>query len=160
RLPGDRARHVDERPRWRPSALDPVDADLMAVLYLDVDDEITSAAARIRGLDDDRIAVVLPFGSRLATSRMNFKLLAHEAPSHGKPIEVIAADASARALAMTAGLTVHPSVAAFESGGALAPPGLGDAGEGPKTGVVIVPPTTVISVPTREPEPMTGAILI
>jgi len=47
----------------------------MAIYYLDVDDEITSAAARIRGSADARIAIVMPSGSRVATSRINFKLL-------------------------------------------------------------------------------------
>lgn len=133
----------------------------MAVLYLDVDDEITSAAARIRALDDDRVAVVLPFGSRLATSRINFRLLAHEATSHGKTIEVIAADASARALAMTAGLTVHPSVAAFESGGeAVAGPGASGPDEAARTGVVIVPPASVVPTDAETAEAGTQTILI
>jgi hypothetical protein len=133
----------------------------MAVLYLDVDDEITSAAARIRALDDDRVAVVLPFGSRLATSRINFRLLAHEATSHGKTIEVIAADASARALAMTAGLTVHPSVAAFESGGqAAAGPAAIGSDEAARTGVVVVPPRTVVPTDAAAAEAGTQTILI
>jgi hypothetical protein len=86
------------------------------ILYLDADDEITSAAARIRSTEADRIALVLPYGSRLATSRINFRLLAREAAERGKTIEIVAADSSARALAAAAGLTVHPSVAAFEAG--------------------------------------------
>jgi len=121
----------------------------MAVLYLDADDEITSAAARIRATEDERIAIVLPFGSRLATSRINFRLLAREAVQQGKSIEIVAADASARALATSAGLVVHPSVAAYEGGpnyigpgaSAMAPPGgvAGvDADDAP-TGVILVP---------------------
>ena len=43
------------------------------LVYLDVDDEITSAATRIRTSDGDRLALVLPYGSRLATSRINFQ---------------------------------------------------------------------------------------
>jgi hypothetical protein len=84
------------------------------LIYLDVDDEITSAAARIRSAGADRLALVLPYGSRLATSRINFRLLAREATERGKQIEIICADSSARALALAAGLKVHPSVAAFE----------------------------------------------
>lgn len=84
------------------------------LIYLDVDDEITSAAARIRSTSANRVALVLPYGSRLATSRINFRLLAREAGERGKQIEIICADASARALAAAAGLPVHPSVAAFE----------------------------------------------
>ena len=86
----------------------------LTLIYLDVDDEITSAAARIRGAGAERVALVLPYGSRLATSRINFRLLARAATERGKHIEVICADASARALALAAGLPVHASVAAFE----------------------------------------------
>ena len=96
------------------------------LIYLDVDDEITSAAARIRLAAAERVALVLPYGSRLATSRINFRLLAREAVERGKQIEVICADASARALALAAGLTVHASVAAFEGRG----PDLGASGSG------------------------------
>ena len=95
--------------REKPDATAPA-----TLIYLDVDDEITSAAARIRLAAADRVALVLPYGSRLATSRINFRLLAREAVERGKQIEVICADASARALAFAAGLPVHPSVAAFE----------------------------------------------
>ncbi|HEX4898726.1 MAG TPA: baseplate J/gp47 family protein [Candidatus Limnocylindrales bacterium] len=94
---------------------------MAAIVYLDVDDEITSAAARIRALDDERIGLVLPLGSRLATSRINFRLLAREAEARGKRIEVVTNDASARALAASAGLPTHVSVAAFEA--PPAPPG-------------------------------------
>jgi Baseplate J-like protein len=86
------------------------------VVYLDVEDEITSAAARIRRLEAARLAFVLPYGSRLATSRINFRLLAREAAARGKHLEIVAADSSARALAGSAGLVVYPSVAALESG--------------------------------------------
>ena len=122
----------------------------MAVLYLDVDDEITSAAARIRATEDERIAIVLPFGSRLATSRINFRLLAREATEHGKAIEIVAADASARALATSAGIVVHPSVAAFEGGPDYVPPA--DAGAASPGGFAPMAPdddapTSVILVP-------------
>lgn len=101
------------------------------LIYLDVDDEITSAAARIRLAAADRVALVLPYGSRLATSRINFRLLAREAVERGKRIEVICADGSARALAVAAGLPVHPSVSAFEGRGAE-PAAAGAAGpDGP-----------------------------
>jgi hypothetical protein len=84
------------------------------LLYLDADDEITSVAARIRATEADHVALVLPYGSRLSTSRINFRILAREAAERGKRIEIICADPSARALATAAGLPVHPSVAAFE----------------------------------------------
>ncbi len=87
---------------------------MAAIVYLDVDDEITSAAARLRTLEDDRIALVLPLGSRLGTSRINFRLLAREAANRKKTLEIVTGDASTRALAASAGLATHTSVAAFE----------------------------------------------
>ncbi|HET7181359.1 MAG TPA: hypothetical protein VFI15_03920, partial [Candidatus Limnocylindrales bacterium] len=74
--------------------------------------------------------------SRLATSRINFRLLAREAVERGKQIEVICADASARALALAAGLAVHPSVASFEGRGADAA-ALGQVGSGAEVGGVV-----------------------
>ena len=88
---------------------------LSHLVYLDVDDEITSAAARIRATEAEQITLVLPYGSRLATSRINFRLLAREATERGKRLAIVCADGSARALAAAAGLPVHASVAAFEA---------------------------------------------
>jgi hypothetical protein len=146
------------------------------ILYLDADDEITSAAARIRSTTEDRIALVLPYGSRLATSRINFRLLAREATERGKTIEIVAADSSARALAAAAGLPVHPSVAAFEAAVAglpipstTAPDGAPDAATAvvPALPTAVAPleryapddaPTSVIIVPrdAAEPVPVVG----
>jgi putative transcription antitermination factor YqgF len=94
------------------------------VIYLDVDDEITSAAARIRSVEESRVAVVLPYGSRVATSRINFRLLSRDALTHEKRLSIIAADAATRALAASAGLPVFASVAEYES--SLGNEGVGD----------------------------------
>ena len=85
------------------------------VLYLDVDDEITSAAARIRRAEGDRVVVVLPYGSKVATSRINFRLLARDALTHEKRLSIVAPDGATRALAASAGLPVFASVAEYES---------------------------------------------
>lgn len=85
------------------------------VLYLDIDDEITSAAARIRGVEGRRVAVVLPYGSRVATSRINFRLLARDALTHEKSLSIISGDAGTRALAASAGLPVFASVGEYEA---------------------------------------------
>jgi Baseplate J-like protein len=85
------------------------------ILYLDVDDEITSAAARIRRTEGSRVAVVLPYGSRVATSRINFRLLARDALTHEKRLSIVAPDGATRALAASAGLPVFASVAEYES---------------------------------------------
>ncbi len=85
------------------------------VIYLDIDDEITSAAARIRAVDGRRAAIVLPLGSRVATSRINFRLLSRDALTHEKGLSIIAGDAATRALAASAGLPVFSSVGEYEA---------------------------------------------
>src|SRR5512141_286791 len=88
---------------------------MATIVYLDVEDEITSAATRIRGAAETRVALVLPFGSRVATSRINFRLLAREAMVNGRRLDIIAPDASARALAASAGLPVFASIGEYET---------------------------------------------
>jgi hypothetical protein len=88
---------------------------MATIVYLDVEDEITSAATRIRTADGTRVGLVLPYGSRVATSRINFRLLAREAQANGRRLDIVAPDASARALAASAGLPVFGSVGEYES---------------------------------------------
>src|SRR5687767_10576304 len=88
---------------------------MAAIVYLDVDDEITSAAARIRAPGDPRVLLVVPFGSRLATSRINFRLLAREANLRGRALSIVAGDSSSRALAASAGLPVFSTVGEYEA---------------------------------------------
>jgi hypothetical protein len=89
-------------------------------VYLDVDDEITSAAARIRSSETTKVALVVPYGSRISTSRMNFRLLSREAVVNNRRLSIVAADAATRALAASAGLPVFATVAEYEA--ALAGP--------------------------------------
>ncbi len=88
---------------------------MATIVYLDVEDEITTAAARIRTANAPRVGMVIPFGSRVATSRINFRLLAREAQHANRRLDVVAPDASARALAASAGLPVFASVAEYEA---------------------------------------------
>lgn len=90
---------------------------MATILYLDVDDEITTAATRMRGAADKAVAIVLPPGSRLATSRINFRLLAREGLERNRVLSIVAADPAARAIAASAGLPVYASVAEFEAAG-------------------------------------------
>ena len=116
-------------------------------VYLDVDDEITSAAARIRGSEATKVALVVPYGSRIATSRMNFRLLAREAVVNNRRLSIVATDAATRALAASAGLPVFASVAEWEA--AIAPPGAASS-EAMESSV---PPTEVArseATPARE----------
>ncbi|HLY14133.1 MAG TPA: baseplate J/gp47 family protein [Candidatus Limnocylindrales bacterium] len=100
------------------------------VFYLDVDDEITSAAARIRASKDPRVGLVVPPGSRIATSRINFRLLAREALERNRALSIVSSDPAARALAASAGLPAFATVADFEAdqgSTVVAPAGAGAA---------------------------------
>ncbi len=97
----------------------------MTIVYLDIDDEITSAVGRIRASEGALVALVLPAGSRLGTSRMNFRLLAREAQLHARQLAIICPEASTRALAASAGLPAYGSVRDYEV--ALEAPGGGGA---------------------------------
>ena len=85
------------------------------IVYLDVDDEITSAAQRIRSAAGTKVALVVPYGSRIATSRMNFRLLSREAVMNNRRLSIVSGDAAARSLAASAGLPVFASVPEYET---------------------------------------------
>jgi hypothetical protein len=87
----------------------------MTVCYLDADDEITTAVARLRGAEDPSVLLVLPPGSRIGTSRINFRLLAAEAQARGRELAVATPDRGVRSLAATAGIAAYPSVAEYEA---------------------------------------------
>ncbi len=84
------------------------------VIYLDVDDEITSAVTRIRQAPVGGVVIVVPFGSRLASSRINFRLLAREATVLRRDLTIVTPDAGTRALAASAGLVTHATVLEWE----------------------------------------------
>ena len=98
----------------------------MAIYYLDVDDEVTSAAARIRDSSDNRIALVLSGGARVATSRINFRLLALEARHRNKRLAIITGDTSVQSVARSAELPVFASVGEYERAETARARGLAD----------------------------------
>src|SRR5215213_1697449 len=85
------------------------------IVYLDADDEITSAASRIRNASGTNVALVVPYGSRIATSRMNFRLLSREAVMTNRRLSIVSGDAASRSLAASAGLPVFATVSEYES---------------------------------------------
>lgn len=97
------------------------------IVYLDVDDEITSAASRIRSAAGTKVALVVPYGSRIATSRMNFRLLSREALVSNKRLSIVSGDAGSRSLAASAGLPVFGSVGEYESSLSGSAAGTGEA---------------------------------
>ena len=88
----------------------------MTICYLDPEDEITGAVARIRAVQDGEAVLVLPPGSRIATSRINFRLLAREAEQKGLTIVAVSDEPGVRALAISAGLPAYDSIAAAQAG--------------------------------------------
>ena len=82
----------------------------MGVCYLEVDDEITSEIGRIRAVTDGEAIIVVPPGSRIATSRINFKLLAREAAVRRMNVVAVSDEPKVRALAISAGLPAYDSV--------------------------------------------------
>ena len=92
----------------------------MAVWYLDNDDEITDAVARLREATDENVVFVVPPGSRIATGRINFKLLAREAGSRDLAMAIASPDEQVRAMAASAGVLSLPTAdeaqAALERG--------------------------------------------
>lgn len=125
---------------------------MATIVYLDADDEITSAATRIRMADAPRIGLVLPFGSRVATSRINFRLLAREARINGRRLDIVAPDASARALAASAGLPVFASVGEYEA--AL---DIGDEAGGDEAGGTTAP-AAIVAVAATTALPAAGTV--
>ena len=122
------------------------------IVYLDVDDEITSAAQRIRSAPGTKVALVVPYGSRIATSRMNFRLLSREAVVSNRRLSIVSGDAAARSLAASAGLPVFGSVAEYESSGQ---PG-GTTG-GPRSDEAVRPRDVPIArppAPVADPPPV------
>ena len=86
----------------------------MTTVYLEPDDEITTAIARLRALTDGEAVVIVPPGSRIATSRINFKLLAREANERKLNVAAVSDDPAVRAVAISAGLPTYDNIAAAE----------------------------------------------
>jgi hypothetical protein len=84
--------------------------------YLDPEDEITGAVGRIRAVEDGQAILVLPPGSRIATSRINFRLLAREAEQLGLTLVAVSDEPGVRALAISAGVPAYDSVGAAQAG--------------------------------------------
>ena len=87
---------------------------MAASIYLEAEDEITAAVSRIRALSETEAVLVLSRGSRIGSSRINFKLLAREAHASGVNLVAVSDEPTVRALAVSAGLPAYDNVAAAE----------------------------------------------
>jgi hypothetical protein len=117
----------------------------MTTWYLDNEDEITDAVARLRKTESGTVIFVVPPGSRIATGRINFRLLAREAADRDLTMAVASPDEQVRALATSAGVLAAATPDAAEA--ALA---RGDLPPSPSTEEQATP--APVASTTREPE--------
>jgi hypothetical protein len=87
----------------------------VAVVYLEPEDEITGAVARLRSLPAGIVVLVLPPGSRIATSRINFRLLGREARQRDLRLATVSDEPAVRAISTAAGVPAYDSVDAAET---------------------------------------------
>lgn len=129
----------------------------MSVWYLDLDDEITDAVARLRAAKDGKVVLVLPPGSRIGTGRINFRLLAREAETRGLTVALVSADPQVRALSASAGLTSHASVADAERALGLEVDQEAPAGARSTTAVSGIPPAARVSTAVNATDAATAS---
>jgi hypothetical protein len=84
-------------------------SDAPALVYLEADDEITTAIRRVRASEATRVVVVAPGRSRATSSVVALRLLARSAEEAGRQVAVVG-DPLTRSLAAEAGLTAYASV--------------------------------------------------
>jgi hypothetical protein len=87
----------------------------VAVVYLEPEDEITGAVARLRAMPGGDVVMVVPAGSRVSTSRINFRLLAKEASERGLRLAIVSDEPGVRSVSTAAGVPAHSSVDAAEA---------------------------------------------
>ena len=80
------------------------------VIYLEPDEEITSAIDKIKNTKAVKLGLVVPREATLLQSVVNLRLLAREAESLGKVIAIVTSDKIGRNLAAQVGLAVYNSI--------------------------------------------------
>ena len=71
--------------------------------------------ARLRGATEEQVVFVVPTGSRIATGRINFKLLGREAAARDLRLAIASPDAQVLAMAASAGVLAEPTAAEAEA---------------------------------------------
>ncbi|KKQ93379.1 MAG: hypothetical protein UT66_C0056G0003 [candidate division CPR2 bacterium GW2011_GWC1_39_9] len=80
------------------------------VIYLEVDEEITSAIDKVKKVDEHAIFLVIPKGATLLQSVINLRLLNKEADKIGKRISIVTSDKVGKAMAARVGLPVFTNI--------------------------------------------------
>ncbi|HEY9289126.1 MAG TPA: baseplate J/gp47 family protein [Candidatus Dormibacteraeota bacterium] len=100
---------------------------LAKLLYVEADEEITDLVDRLRDLSlEDEVTFVVPERARSLQSAMSFRLLKRYADSYGKKVNLVSADPRLQAMALEAGFTTFPTMAAYDHGTQVHQPALID----------------------------------
>jgi len=129
-----------------------------AALYLEVDEDITSAIDKLSKTDGATVQIVVPKRSTMLQSIINLKLLKKAAADSGKELVLVTGDKLATDLAGRVGLAVAPSLGAkavVAEAPAAATPATDDIIEEDDT-VEAPKPEPVISKPVPTPAPATA----
>ncbi len=97
---------------------------LAKLLYVEADEEITDLVDRLRDLSlEDEVTFVVPERARALQSAMSFRLLKRYADSYGKRVNLVSGDTRLQAMALEAGFTAYPTLAAYDVGTEVHQPG-------------------------------------
>jgi hypothetical protein len=97
---------------------------LAKLLYVEADEEITDLVDRLRDLSlEDEVTFVVPERAKALQSAMSFRLLKRYADSYGKKVNLVSGDARLQAMALEAGFTAYPTLAAYNGGSEVHQPG-------------------------------------
>lgn len=80
------------------------------IIYLELDEEITSVIDKIKNAENSSIGLVVPRNATLLQSVVNLRLIGKEAKNLGKEIAIITSDKIGRNLATQVGLPVYNSI--------------------------------------------------
>jgi len=80
------------------------------ILYLEIDEEVTSIVDRMKTLRNKVVVLVIPNHAVILHSVVNLKLLKKQAEVQGKEISIVTTDKTGRNLASQVGITVYSNV--------------------------------------------------
>jgi baseplate J-like protein len=105
---------------------------LAKLLYVEADEEITDLVDRLRDHSlEDEVTFVVPERARALQSAMSFRLLKRYADSYGKKVNLVSGDPRLQAMALEAGFTTFPTMAAYDGGTQVHQPAPVDESEAP-----------------------------
>lgn len=79
---------------------------MIEVIYLEPDEDIAGAIARVKALPSKGVSLVIPRGGSIAQSVVNLKLLKREIEKMGKSLSLVTKDPISKNLASQVGITV------------------------------------------------------